>query len=336
MPPDFHSSGLILALMPGEGDGGQGAPLAVLVGRAHRGGRDFRVRRRTGGFDGQRGLQLQGPKRQVVPMAAQIAHGAVAKIPPTIPFGTREINRVERPLGSWPEPEIPIESGGHWLGLDGPRGDPHEVVMALRVRFALPTPGPRNPHVRLRHRADGAALDQFHHLPVILGGVNLDSHLGGDFRFSRRLPDAPRLPDAVRQRFFAIDVFAMLERQHGRECVGVLAGANDDSVEVTGALEEFAEIGEFLRARMFRGGGLEVSGVDIAKGHDVFGRNGFEVAGAAPARANNGQVQFLIQILSAQERGRGPEGGGGRGQDARESPAGEGREFHTGKMISAW
>ncbi len=178
--------------------------------------------------------------------------------------------------------------------------------------------------MRLCHRTDGAALDQFHHLPVILGSVNLDAHLGGDFHVCRRLPDAPRLPNVVRERLFAIDVFAVLERQHGGECVRVLAGAHDHGVEVTGALEELAEIGELLRARMFRGGGVEVSGVDIAEGHDVFGGDGFEVAGAAAARADDGEIQLLIQILSAQERGRDAEGGGGRGQDAREFPTGEG------------
>ena len=52
------------------------------------------------------------------------------------------------------------------------------------------------------------------------------------------------LPDVVRQRLLAVDVLAVPQGQHGGEGVRVLAGADDDGVELALVVEEPAEVGD--------------------------------------------------------------------------------------------
>src|SRR6185369_6729165 len=110
----------------------------------HRGGGDFRMRRWTAGFHGEGRLQFEGPEREIVPVAAEIAHRAIAKVPPAIPFRSGEINRVEWPGRCRTKPEFPIQSFGHGLRFLGALDHPDDVLVTFGVRLALPTPRPRN------------------------------------------------------------------------------------------------------------------------------------------------------------------------------------------------
>ena len=84
------------------------------------------------------------------------------------------------------------------------------------------------------HRADRAGLDQLDDAAVVVAGVDLRAHLRGDLRLGRRLADDAGLPDVVRQRLLAVDVLAELQGRQRGEGVRVLAGADDDGVELAG------------------------------------------------------------------------------------------------------
>src|SRR6266516_2826864 len=163
----FPDLGFALALMPREFDPREVAARAVFVGGAHRGGRDLRMRGWSAGLDGERGLKLERPEWEIVPMAAQVAHRAIAEIPPAIPFRSGEINGVEGPCRCRAEPEFPIQSFGHGLRFLGAFDHPDNVLVTLGVRFALPAPRSGNPEVRLVNGPDDPALNQFNHLAVI-------------------------------------------------------------------------------------------------------------------------------------------------------------------------
>ena len=156
-----------------------------------------------------------------------------------------------------------------------------------------------------RHRSDRAALDQFHHLPVIFGGVDLDAHLGGHFRLGRRLANPPRFPDVMRQRLLAIDVLAVFQREHRRKGVRVLAGAHDHGVEFL-RLDRRASgnPSNLRRLRVLRRSLVQVLRVDVAQRHDVLGGDRLHVARAAAARADDGDVELVVEVLPAQERRR--------------------------------
>src|SRR5262249_52313234 len=95
LAPDFR---LVFSLMPGETQRGHVPAGFVLVSGTHGGGRQLPMRRRSAGFYGQGRAQAQGPEGQVDPVAAQVAHGAAAEVPPAIPLWPGHIDVVKRPV----------------------------------------------------------------------------------------------------------------------------------------------------------------------------------------------------------------------------------------------
>src|ERR1051326_6995432 len=91
------------------------------VSRDQRRGREFLVRFRHiggNGFNGQRRQrtaaaavrtpEIEHGKGHVVVVAAEVARGAVAKIPPAIPARSRKIGGVERTLRRGTKPQVPM------------------------------------------------------------------------------------------------------------------------------------------------------------------------------------------------------------------------------------
>ena len=70
------------------------------------------------------------------------------------------------------------------------------------------------------------------HASEVVGGVHLRAHLSGDLCPFGRLDDEASFPDAVRERFFAIDMFAEPKGWQGGEGVGVLGGTDHHGVNV--------------------------------------------------------------------------------------------------------
>src|ERR1043165_8463585 len=113
-------------------------------------------------------------------MASQVAHGAVAEIPPAIPFRSWKIDVVERPLRRRPEPEVPIQSRRNWISLLRPIQHIDNIFISRGVFRTLPSPRAPDPHMRFIDRPDRAALNQFNNAVVVLLGMNLNAHLRSD------------------------------------------------------------------------------------------------------------------------------------------------------------
>ena len=119
----------------------------------------------------------------------------------------------------------------------------------------------------------------------------------------------------------------MLFRSRG-ERVGVFAGAHDDGIEILGTIKDLPEIRVLARLRKFRRGLVQVLSVDVAKGDDVFGRHGLKIAATAPARADDGEVEFVVQVLPTQEGWGHADCSGGGEHRAGELSAVEKAGFH--------
>ena len=267
------------------------------------------------GFDGERVFEFEGPEGKVVPVAAEVAHGAVAEIPPAVPLGAGVVDFVEGAHGRGADPEVPVEAFRNGHGFFGAFGDEDAIAVLLGVFLALPAPGTADPDMGFLDGADGAGLDQFNDAAVVLGGVDLDAHLGRRAGFLGGETDLACFVDVVGEGFFAVDVLLMLQGTHGRQGMGMLAGADDDGVEVLGAVEELAEVGELLCFGEFLGGLFDGRPVDVAEGDDVLGTDAASIAASAATGADDGDVEFVVEVSSPDDA-RGDEecGGSGRGQ----------------------
>ena len=65
---------------------------------------DFRMRMWAEGLDRAPVPGAESPEWQIIPVASQVAHGAITKVPPSIPLGTGEVDFVERPCGCGAKP----------------------------------------------------------------------------------------------------------------------------------------------------------------------------------------------------------------------------------------
>ena len=110
--------------------------------------------------------------------------------------------------------------------------------------------------MRLAHLTNDTSLDQFHHPVIILGGMNLDTHLMGAIGFGRRLADLAGFPDVVRERLLAINMLVMLEGQHGRQRMRVLARGNHAGIEFLFNIKKLSEVRNLLCIRESSGSGV--------------------------------------------------------------------------------
>ncbi len=141
-------------------------------------------------------------------MAAQVRQRAAAEIPVLIPPRLAvDVAGVKGPLRRRPEPQVPMQGRRHG----------HDLCRAAAV-----APGARDPDVDVAHRANGPGLDELHHAPVIVAGVNLGAHLRGDAGLGGGLGEQAGFPDAMGQRLLAIHVLAELEGRQDRKRVRVL------------------------------------------------------------------------------------------------------------------
>src|SRR5262249_10648935 len=153
---------LVVALIPGELASRRVAARAVFINRRHRGRSDFRMRIWAERLNRLGCIELERPKWQIVPMAAEVRHRPVTKIPPTIPARAGEIGFVEGPMRRWTDPQIPVEVAGRSLGFSGPLGTEHfgpiratdqpvNVLGFFGFLRRLPSPSPRNPYMGFTH-----------------------------------------------------------------------------------------------------------------------------------------------------------------------------------------
>src|SRR5204863_10061244 len=93
-------------------------------------------------------------------VAAHVAEGAGAATEPLPPFAGMIVALDERPLGSYPQPQVPVKTGRHRVG-------------PLRTRLRV-APRLAAPRMHFLHLADRAVVDELDHQLVLAGGVNLN------------------------------------------------------------------------------------------------------------------------------------------------------------------
>lgn len=80
----------------------------------------------------------------------------------------------------------------------------------------------------------------------------------------------------------------------------MLAGAHDNRIKFFLVVKQFAEVSRFAGLGVFQGSGVQVVFVDITQGNDVFRFEFGEVASTTTTGADHRDIEFLIQIASAQ------------------------------------
>jgi hypothetical protein len=109
--------------------------------------------------------------------------------------------------------------------------------------------------------------------------------------------------DRVGERLLAVDVLAAVQGPYVDEGVRVVGRGADDGVDVF-LVEALAPVDVGLGLRVGLGGLLEVVGVNIAQGDDVLARDLVQVAPAAPAHADAGDVELLAGRLARLKHAR--------------------------------
>jgi hypothetical protein len=104
---------------------------------------------------------------------------------------------------------------------------------------------PHVPALHEHHLANVPALDQFDNLPEVRRRPLLAAGLDHAPVVARGLDHAAALLDGVRQRLFAVDVFAGLAGQDGGDGVPVVGSRDEDRVDIL-AIQDAAEIGVAL------------------------------------------------------------------------------------------
>ena len=258
------------------------------------------------------GSELQGPDGVVDDVAAHVAQGPGAEVPPAPPED-RGVGRVVRTRPDGAQPQVPGQRGRYRRLVGGP-ADPLLPQLA----------GPVRPDVDLADASDDAGAQPFVGQAGAFGGVALVTHLRGDAGLAGRLGHRAALGQGARQRLLAIDRLARAEGGHRGDGVDVIRRADRNRVDVLRLLvEHFAKVLVAPRP----GKGLEGAGgtvvIDIAKGDDIGAETGEggDVAAAHAAGPDARQVDTFArrhetgpaEDVAGHDGDQGP--GGGRGQE---------------------
>jgi hypothetical protein len=108
----------------------------------------------------------------------------------------------------------------------------------------------------------------------------------------------------VRQWFLAVNVFLAFQSQHRRGSMSVFASAHRDGIEFLRTFEQLAKVDFFASLRKSCGRGIERFLIDVTQGNDIFRFQAARVGTPSPARTDDGNIQFVVQIPPSQYRGR--------------------------------
>ena len=234
-------AGLLLAVVPVEGHGGQLDALAHLglalgVGELHDGLERvgdlvLAVDHRALGVLHR--AKLEAAERQVHRVARHVAEGAraeveeaapgermihvLAELPGVIDVGAGGIHVEERTLLGGAQPDVPVEGLRNRVARRA-AGDVLLDVEALRPH------GTVRPHVHFLHVAEDAALEDLHVAAEAVAARTLVAHLGDDAVLLGRLAEVLGLPEGAHEGLLHIDVDAHLHRADGDWGVHVVGG----------------------------------------------------------------------------------------------------------------
>lgn len=144
------------------------------------------------------------------------------------------------------------------------------------------------------HLADLAVPDPVAHLAHAVARRTLVAHLRRHAVLVGELGQQARLVYAVRQRFFAIDVFAHRDRIRCHEAVGMVGGAHDNRVDgIAHLVEHRPVVPETARIGIAVEGLFRIIPVGIAQCDDILALAALEHAGPAAADAHARDVEFV-------------------------------------------
>ena len=127
-----------------------------------------------------------------------------------------------------------------------------------------------DPRMRRGDLPDHAIAKQLHRSAVFARGVNLISHLRDHARLLRLQAHLPRLPNGVRERFLAVNVFAEPQRRHRDQRVRVIRRGDLHGVEARAEFREhLAKILERRDSGEFRGRLVEPTRIDVAESNEL-------------------------------------------------------------------
>src|SRR6185369_16425688 len=110
------------------------------------------------------------------------------------------------------------------------------------------------------------------------------------------LPHKPRFIDGMREWLLTIDMLAQTHSANAGRGMMMIGSGDDHRIDLlVHFIEHLAVIVVLLCAGILLAPGIQRIVVDVAESDDVFRSNAVSVAGTLAARANDGDVHFLIR-----------------------------------------
>ena len=174
--------------------------------------------------------------------------------------------------------------------------------------------------MHLAYGADGTVLDPLAKSPDRIVGMPLITQLGNNLEFAGSVHQGTHFANRVRQRLFAINMFAHPHGPHGNDGVGVVGCAYNHGIDLlVHRIEHFAKIAMLLRIGELGETLGGVFGIHIAKSDHVLAGAGFDVRPPLPADADPGNVELVI--------------GGSRATQAKDIAGHDGNGCHCGRGV---
>src|SRR5215469_4645993 len=188
----------------------------------------FRVAIGRAGFDPRGRFQLENAENGVEAVGPHIAESATTKVNPAAPY-EGQVSVIEGTFRSRPQPQVPIQTFRHRVGVFGTldRLCPERTARPIR---------------HLAHRTDRTRTYPLRELAGGFGSLVGDRDLGCDPSFPGDLGQPARLINRVGQWFLTEDVLPFLHGRRGNRRVQIVGRAHHDGVNIFFLFEQFAEI----------------------------------------------------------------------------------------------
>src|SRR6185436_5981349 len=118
-------------------------------------------------------------------MAADIAQGASAKIPPATPLEWK-VSGMIRARGRRPQPKVPIQCRRNRWRVFGPLNALRPILIKKAIGRTI------GPDMDFAHWANRVVPNELAQAPCVFRSLALVAHLGGDLMLARRFRDLPR------------------------------------------------------------------------------------------------------------------------------------------------
>ena len=164
-----------------------------------------------------------------------------------------------------------------------------------------------------RNFANCTRLNQFNDAAIIVLRMDLSSHLSRHAGRCSCFSNQTRLVNIVRQRLFAVHMFAQLKCRQRGEGMCVFAGADNNGIEFIGVIKDAAKVGFLASLTVLFNRAIQIVRVDVAQRRNMFGRDGLQIATASTATANHCNPQLVQSRCGSHGRSSDKQAGRDRG-----------------------